>query len=427
MLECKPHLILFMFFFEGVKKIYFLGIGGIGMSALARLLKAKGYYVYGSDISSSSTTKELECEGIKIFDGHNVNFLDENTDLLIFSEAVSKDCPEIHKALALGIPSMSYFEALGKLTESYRLIAIAGTHGKSTTTSMLALILTNAGLDPTVVVGTKISEFGNKNVRVGDSDIFLVEACEYRRNFLHLRPSLLGILNIELDHLDYYKNQDDYQKAFDEFAAQSDNVIWPDEISEYEGELGVPGQHNLWNAGLAAAIARKYGVSESIISSTLKKFSGTWRRFEYKGTCCGASVYDDYAHHPSEIHATLEAAREKYPDSRIIAFFQPHQYSRTAKLLNDFAESFDIADEVLITDIYEARDNQEDIESVNAEILATAISKFHDDVRYCGNLKKSAEYLLESLKENDVLLVMGAGDVYKVIPMILDENFPTTQ
>ncbi len=385
---------------------------------MARFFISKGLQVSGSDLSENSITGELVTEGITVIIGHGD--LPKDSDLVIYSEAVPLDNIELEKAHDLNIPVMTYFEALGKVTESFRLLAVAGTHGKSTTTSMLGLILTRAGLDPTVIVGTKVKEFGNKNIRIGGGDLMVVEACEYRRNFLHLKPELLGILNIEMDHLDYYKSFEDYQKAFDEFAAQSGDVIWPDDVSEYEGELTVPGEHNLLNAAMAAMMARKLGVDDNSIAQALKDFDGIWRRFEYCGTCCGALVYDDYAHHPTEIMATLQAAREKHPDARIVAVFQPHQYSRTAGLLYEFAESFDDADEVIIADIYEARDTDVDKAAVSAGKLVEAIPR--DEVQHISGIDKIAHYLLDTLNEGDMVLVMGAGNITNLVPMILDEG-----
>lgn len=386
------------------------------MSALARFFKAKGFEVLGSDANASALSDELQAEGIDVKIGHGE--LPKDVDLVIYSEAIPLDNLELERARDLEISSMTYFEALGKVSESFHLVAIAGTHGKSTTTSMLGLILTAAGFDPTVIVGTKVKEFGGKNIRVGDSDLMLVEACEYRRNFLHLKPDLLGILNVEMDHLDYFKSYEDYEKAFHQLADQSKEVVWPDDVSEYEGELTVPGEHNLLNAAMAANLARKLQVPELVIAKALKEFNGVWRRFEYCGTSCGALVYDDYAHHPSEIMATLQAAREKHPEARIVAVFQPHQYSRTAALFDDFAESFEDADEVIIADIYEARDTAEVKAAVSAEKLAEAIP----EAQHISGMEKIAHYLLDTLNEGDMVLVMGAGNITNLVPMILDEG-----
>ncbi len=409
-----------MSFFEDQNAIYFVGIGGIGMSGLARLLKSFGKEVRGSDSTASSTTAELEAEGIQVDIGHTPENLPEETELVIYSEAVPLLNPELLKAKEFVIPMMTYFQALGEVTKDYRLIAIAGTHGKTTTTAMLGLILENAGLDPTILLGSKLKEFGNRNVKVGDSDLFVLEACEYRRNFMSLEPELLGVTNMELDHVDYFKTWDDYQMAFEDLSAQSGDLIWPDEVAEYEGEMGLPGVHNLMNAGLAAQIARKMGVDEGTIADTLREYKGAWRRFEFKGpTLDGALIYDDYAHHPSEIQATLEGAREKYPEARIVAVFQPHQYSRTAALLDGFAESFENADEVIIPNIYEARDTEADKHAVSTETLVEAISHHHDNVRDGEGLDATADYLNDTLNDGDVVIVMGAGDVGKIIPKLL--------
>lgn len=409
-----------MSFFEDQNVIYFVGIGGIGMSGLARLLKSFGKEVRGSDSTASSTTAELEAEGIQVDIGHTPENLPEDTELVIYSEAIPPVNPELLKAKEFEIPMVTYFQALGEVTKDYRLIAIAGTHGKTTTTAMLGLILENAGLDPTILLGSKLKEFGNRNVKVGDSDLFVLEACEYRRNFMSLEPELLGVTNMELDHVDYFKTWDDYQMAFEDLSAQSGDVIWPDEVAEYEGEMGLPGAHNLMNAGLAAQIARKMGVDEGTIADTLREYKGAWRRFEFKGpTLDGALIYDDYAHHPSEIQATLEGAREKYPEARIVAVFQPHQYSRTAALLDGFAESFENADEVIIPNIYEARDTDADKHAVSTETLVEAIAHHHDNVRDGEGLDATADYLNDTLNDGDVVIVMGAGDVGKIIPKLL--------
>ena len=406
--------------FKDANKFFFIGIGGIGMSGLARLLQAKGKEVSGSDSSHSSTIDELEEEGFGISIGHAAHHLDEDTECVIYSEAIPETNRELQKARELEIPTLTYFEALGEVSKDYHVVAVAGSHGKTTTTAMLALILEAAGKDPTVIVGSKLKEFGNKNVRVGESDLFVVEACEYRRNFMSLKPDLLGITNIELDHLDYFKDQNDYENAFNQIAAQSKEVLWPEDTSEFEGEVGVPGDHNLRNAGLAAAMARRLGASEFDIAEALAAYQGAWRRFEFKGTSLyGAKIYDDYAHHPSEIQATLAGAREKFPEERIVAVFQPHQYSRTRALFDEFVGSFEDADEVIIPNIYAARDTEEDKRSTPAEELAEAIAEIHDNAHCEAGLENTASYLEDSLEEGDVLIVMGAGDVNSIIPKLL--------
>ncbi|MBU0981764.1 UDP-N-acetylmuramate--L-alanine ligase [Patescibacteria group bacterium] len=411
-----------MEFFKDANKVFFVGIGGIGMSALARLFKAHGKEVSGTDSSDSVLIEELKSEGMGVELGHFAEFLPKDTDLVIYSEAIPLSNPELEKAKELGIPLMTYFQALGAASKSYRLVAIAGTHGKTTTTAMLSIILEKAGVDPTVIVGSRVKEFGQKNVRIGQGEIMVVEACEYRRNFLSLHPALTGITNIEVDHLDYFKSEEDYENAFKELADQSEEVIWPDEISEYDGELAVPGYHNLYNAGMAATLARRLGVGDSIISDALKEFKGTWRRFEYRGDINGALVYDDYAHHPTEIMATLQAAHEKHPEARIIAVFQPHQYSRTAALIEQFAESFEDADEVIIPNIYKVRDSEEAVNAVSVDTLVDKISEHHENVQNGQGLEETANYLRDNVGSGDLILVMGAGDVTHLIPMLTEEG-----
>jgi len=407
-----------MKFFKDDAKIFFVGIGGIGMSGLARLLHAKGFSISGTDAVASALTQELIADGIPVSIGHG-DALPENLGLLVYSEAVPQENQDRVNARKTGVMEVNYFQALGEVSRAYRTVAISGSHGKTTTTAMLGLILINAGLDPTVLVGSKLKEFKQGNIHIGEGDTFVVEACEYRRNFLSLNPDLLAILNIEHDHVDYFKDVEDYNKAFQEFAEQSKEVIWPDDVSEYEGEIGVPGHHNKMNAGMAARLARRLGVSEGVISTSLAAFTGTWRRFEFKGEFNGAYIYDDYAHHPSEIQATLLAAREKHPESRIIAVFQPHQYSRAAHLQESFAVSFEEADLVIVPNIYEARDTEEDKRAVSAESFVDAIAEFHDDVRFGDGLQHTADLLVDELQSGDLVMIMGAGDVTNLSNLLI--------
>jgi UDP-N-acetylmuramate--alanine ligase len=400
---------------KGVQRIHFVGIGGIGASGLARLLFMQGKDVSGSDLTATELTRDLSLEGIEVKIGHLA--LPE-VDILIYSEAVPGNDPQRLEAKERGIPEMNYFEALGEFVEDYRVIAVAGTHGKTTTATMLALILIAADYDPTVLVGTKVKELEGKNMRMGASDFFLVEACEYRRDFLTLSPALLGVTNMEFDHMDYFKDYADYHSAFEELSEQCEEVIWPDDYSEFEGDLKVPGNHNLMNAGLAAHMARRLGVPEGIISSTLEEFTGTWRRFEYKGELNGAIIIDDYAHHPTEIRATIQAAEEEYPERRIVAVFQPHQFSRTIALIDEFAASFEGASEVIIPNIYAVRDSEADKNALTAKGFVETISKHHMNAKFIDGLEATAAYLKESLSEDDVLLVMGAGPIDAIYSLL---------
>lgn len=276
---------------------------------------------------------------------------------------------------------------------------------------MLGQILIEAGLDPTVVVGSKVPAWGNRNLRRGKGELFVLEACEYRENFLALHPHLLGVVNLDLDHLDFFKDAASYRAAFERLAQQSEHCIWPDDFNPFEGELCVLGKHNRENAGLAAKVAVFLGVSKEIIAASLRSFKGTWRRLEAKPSVNGALVFDDYAHHPVEIKATLGALKEAYPKRKLWVVFQPHQFNRTKHFLDDFARSFEQADHVIIPNIYGVRDSDEDRSAVSAEALVGAISALHSSARHGSGLKQTAKLLKSELTEKDLLVVMGAGDV----------------
>ncbi len=404
---------------DSAQKIHFVGIGGIGMSGLARFCSHEGKVVTGSDSTESVITEALQKEAVPVQIGHGA--LPSEIDVLVYSEAIPEENLERQEAVDKNIPTLSYFEALGQWSSKMKTIAIAGTHGKTTTTAMLSLILEKAGLDPNALIGSNLKEFEGKNVRFGASNLFVVEACEYRRNFRYLRPEVLGILNVELDHVDYFKSFEDYQAAFDELASQSGQCVGAEDYQSYEGPLGIPGRHNRMNAGLAAHVARILGVSDDVIEASLAEFTGTWRRFEYRGTCNGALVYDDYAHHPTEIRATLAAVREKHPEANVLAVFQPHQYNRTAGLLEEFAQSFDEADHVIIPNIYEVRDSEADKAAVSAEKLVEAITRHHQKVEFGNGIDNTAKLLLQEAKAGDFILIMGAGPIDVLIPQILDE------
>jgi UDP-N-acetylmuramate--alanine ligase len=424
--------------------VHFIGIGGIGMSALARLYLARNIEVTGSDMNDSSLLESLRDEGVGVFVGHSELHVADEVDYVVFSEAIPLDNPELQAARDKKIPMRSYFEALGELTEEYKTIAVAGTHGKTTTTALIARLLMQSYRDPTVVIGTQMEELDDKNMRVGGGDWMVVEACEYRRSFHHLAPKMVVITNIELDHLDYYKNLDDYVEAYKEFVMMipEDGVLIGNgddelvrEVAEvanckvvfFEGNspdlgkltLAVPGHHNKMNALAAFTVGLEVGVEQEMMVEALNSFTGTWRRFEFKGHCMGADIYDDYAHHPTEIQATLQAAREKYPDHRLVAVFQPHQHSRTKHFLDEFATSFKLADEVVIPNIYKVRDTEEDVKSVSVESFVNELKKHHDSVSNGGGIEGSIEYLKGTIGENDLVMVMGAGDVWKVADGLL--------
>ena len=424
--------------------IHFVGIGGIGMSALARLYRARGEEVTGSDALDSPLLEALRDEGMGVFVGHSAFQVSTDVEVVIYSEAISLDNPELESARERGIPMKTYFEALGEITEEFKTIAVAGTHGKTTTTALIARLLMQSYRDPTVVIGTQMHELEGKNMRLGGGDWMVVEACEYRRSFLHLAPTMVVLTNIELDHLDYYKNFEDYLDAFKEFVSMipEDGVLIGNgddpnvrdvaesarcEVVFFDGDspdlnklkLKVPGHHNRMNALAAFTVGLVIGGEEEAMLSALNSFTGTWRRFEFKGHFNGADVYDDYAHHPTEIRATLQAAREKYPDHRLVAVFQPHQHSRTKHFLEEFAQAFDGADEVVIPNIYKVRDTEEDVKAVSVERFVSTLQKNHDMVKNGEGLEKTIGYLKETIGPNDLVLVMGAGDVWKVADELL--------
>lgn len=392
--------------FEEINQLHLIGVGGIGMSAIARFFLAHGKIVTGSDRSDSKIIQELIEEGAVITLGHGG--LPEGTEAVVYSEAIPESNPE--RQAASGLPSFNYFEALGEISKKYKVLAVAGTHGKTTTTAMLGYLLQEVGLDPTVIVGSKVPQFGGKNFRMGKSEWMVVEACEYRRNFLPLNPEILGITNIELDHLDYFKDEEDYQMAFDELEAQSKHVV---SAIEFDGPVGVPGRHNRENAALAVAMAKAIGVNDF---SALGRFEGTWRRFQRRGEWNGAPVVDDYAHHPTELTVTLETAREEFPGKNLVAVFQPHQHSRTSAFIDGFTKALALADLVIIPNIYASRDTEEQKESMSAEHFVAELAAEGVNIRLTGSIEATVELLKNTLTPNDALIVMGAGNVSAVIP-----------
>ncbi len=421
-------------------KIHFIGIGGIGVSALAQYYLAKGHAVSGSDLVASEITDLVKEKGAQIIVGNSADNIKQDLDLVIYSPAVKETNPELAKAKELGIKTMSYPEALGDLTKEYYTIAVAGAHGKSTTTTMIALALTKAGLDPTVIVGTKVKEFGGSNFRVGKSKFLVIEACEYDSSFLHYQPHIVVLINIDKEHLDYFKTFANVKKAFKDFIMKlpEDGFLVFDKDDKYAPKLGktkfktigislkqkdaskvkkvlkVPGKHNVAHGLAVLAIAKILDMPEKIALKSLSEFKGTWRRFEIvkEGKL---TVISDYGHHPNEIMATLQAAREKYPKKRILCVFQPHQHQRTYYLFNDFVKVFRSApaDEVVLTDIYDVagRETKAINQEVSSEKLVNKINR--KSVAYCAT-NNLENFVKERVKNTDVLIIMGAGDVYKL-------------
>ncbi len=456
--------------FTQYKRVHCLGIGGIGLSAVAEILLDRGYIVSGTDINPSKVTRHLECLGIKVYTSHEPENV-ENVDAIIYSAAVSEENPEVIRARQLGLPLFSRAEVLGMIMDDYEnSVAICGTHGKTTVTSMTSLILRNAQYRPTILVGGNLPQI-NGNVEIGGTEYFVTEACEYMDSFLQLHPSIGVILNIDSDHLDYFKDMDHIVKSFSAFVEQipphgiiiafgdnpfvrsilrdhSNKITYGySESNDYyaenirfnengfpvfeicheggpvaEIELSVPGEHNVLNAMAAFVTASYLGVDPSVIVSTLKEYSGANRRFDFIGTTDnGVRIIDDYAHHPTEIKATLAAAKN-VKHNKLWLIFQPHTYTRTKALFDEFVDAFGDADVVILTDIYAAR--EKDVYNISSYKLMTAMKAKHPDkaVYYVKDFEDIAKYIEKFAGKDDIVMTMGAGDVYKVGDMLLHKD-----
>lgn len=425
---------------NSISRIHFIGIGGIGMSALARHFLAEKKVVGGSDRTLSPLTKALNGEGIQIFGEQVASNITKDIELVVYTEAMSKDHEEMVAAKKLGVPMLNYFEALGLAMNPYYLIAVAGTHGKTTTTAMITDIFEHLGKDPTAIIGSLRAKT-KSNYRLGKSKYAIVEACEYKRDFLSLRPDILVITNLEFEHVDYYKDLKDVQAAFRTLAEQvneggvvvantTDPNITPVvagltvpvvnylDLLDLQLPLKQPGMHNRFNAAAALAVARREKLDLEQAKEALSHFTGTWRRFEYKGECNGALVYDDYAHHPTEIRATIDAARELYPDRKLTIAFQPHTFTRTKTLFTDFAKAFGLADAVVLLPIYAAREQNES--GVSSRELSVKALEFSRDARFVESVAAAEEYFRKTLTDQDVLVVMGAGDVSELATLLVN-------
>jgi UDP-N-acetylmuramate--alanine ligase len=424
-----------------IKKVFFVGIGGIGISAVARFMFLEGKDVSGSDMSEGELTRELMELGIKITIGQGFGLVPADTDLIVYTIAIPHYDPKLFEQIkSSGISYKSYPQMLHYVTDNKYTIAISGTHGKTTTTAMIGKMLMDAKLDPSIIVGSLLKE-SKSNLVVGKGNYFVVEACEYERSFLNINPTILVITNIEPDHLDYYKDLTDIQSAFSSLINQTKSFVicnpkdLPTDLAHGENikivdytaylnkvpKLSVPGVHNKMNAACAMALAEILNISQDQAGISLGAFSGTWRRLEKKGmTKEGIIIYDDYAHHPTEVRASLEALRELYPKGtkNITVLFQPHLYSRTKALFNDFVTCFDEADRVLLLPIYFARENPDP--EVSSDKLALAI-RSHKGEAVAFKDFASAEVMVRDLKlgENDVFVTMGAGEAYKVADNVL--------
>ncbi len=448
--------------FNKPQSVHFIGIGGISMSGLAEILFDEGFRVSGSDMHRSELTDRLEAKGIHVDYGQRAENIRDDIEVVVYTAAVHPDNPEFQAAKAKGIPMMPRADLLGEMMRNYKhAVNISGTHGKTTTTSMLTEILLAADADPTITVGGILPAIGG-NIRVGGPEFFVAEACEYTNSFLSFFPTMEIILNIEADHLDFFKDLEDIRHSFRLFAQKLDengvliinrDIERMEEITEglpckvitfgkdpeksiysaadivfdqlarasytllIEGRpegtitLGVPGMHNVYNSLSAIAASRELGISMEKIRTGLLHFTGTNRRFEKKGEIGGVTVIDDYAHHPQEIRATLTTAKN-YPHKKLWCVFQPHTYTRTAALLDDFVQALMEADEVILADIYAAREvNTIGISSADvAERIQAAGGKAH----YIPSFDDIETFILENCVPGDLLITMGAGDIVKV-------------
>ncbi|MDD3302652.1 MAG: UDP-N-acetylmuramate--L-alanine ligase [Candidatus Gracilibacteria bacterium] len=434
-----------------MKKIYLIGIGGIGISAIARYYKKMGWKVLGSDKYGSELTDKLKSEGIDIIIGEDEKRITNYINLVVYTEAIPREQSELSKSLNIGIKTINYSESLGEIANEKKLIAIAGSHGKSTTSSLTAIMLKNSKLGVNAVIGTLLKEFNNKNCSYSDSDYFVIEACEYKRSFLKYTPYIGVITNIDLDHLDYYKDLEDYESAFKSFldniksggyailngncdsskkllGLRNDiNYIIINENNFYlidinktttnynypNIKLQVPGEHILFDAKIAYTIGKILNLNNDEILKSLENYTGVRRRSEVIGkTLNGNILMSDYGHHPTEIKYTLDALKEKNKDTKLFVVFQPHQYSRTLNLIEGFKNCFSSADYLIIPNIYESRDTKEDKEKINSKKLIELIN--HSNKKDGENMENTLNLINDYDLKNpnsSIILLLGAGNV----------------
>ncbi len=459
---------------KGFKHVYVIGIGGIGVSGVAKFLLAKGVSVSGSDAKQSIITDGCIKLGIAVKIGHSAENIPSNCDLIVYTEAATEENVERVEADRRGIKQMGHFDFLGELSKDYRTICITGTNGKSTTTAMTGKIFIDAGLDPTVFVGSIVPGWKYGNVQVGESDILIIEGDEYKRKILKLHPETTLMTNVELDHTDIYKDLQDLEFAFYQLGEQTSGKVFQ---NSFEGDrhiycgpnlkffgheldahksigwgfskrlrrfengkqildlmsppkffhrsiktgelvLSIPSEFNMMNALAAKAIAEEYGVTFDVILSSLSSFTGIWRRFERVGSMNGVPIISDYGHHPTAIRGTIEGAREFFPNNRIVLLFEPHQHNRTKELFNDFAVAFGGVDVLILSEIYGVMGRTEVVdEAVSSKTLLEAAMKSDlapKEGYYAKDLIEAEKMLRTMIKQDDVVIVMGAGDVDKV-------------
>lgn len=450
------------------KKIHFIGIGGVSMSGLAEILIERGFKVSGSDMKESCETKKLSQKGAEIYIGQCSENITNDVDLVVYTAAISENNPELVKAKTLNIPTYTRAELLGHIMKGHKYnVAVSGTHGKTTTTSMISHVTLKEDLDPTILVGGNL-DIIDGNVRIGKSEYFVTEACEYKASFLKFYPYIGVILNIDADHLDFYKDIDDIENTFAKFVSlipkdgylianaddkrvnrlaskancnvltfgiengiiRAQNIkynekscasfdVYNKDTKLFSVNLNVPGKHNVLNSLASICTALCLDISVNSIVEGLKSFGGTHRRFELKGNKNGVTVIDDYAHHPTEIKATLSATKN-YPHKKLYCVFQPHTYSRTLSLFDEFTTAFTGVDELLLADIYAAR--EKDTGAVSSEMLGDSIRKNKVNCTNFNKFDDIVNYLNTNAKAGDLILTVGAGDVFKVGEMFINHS-----
>ena len=461
---------------EKIKKVHLIGIGGIGVSAIARILFKKSLQVSGSDLQENKVTQNLNKLGIRIHLGlHKAENLEKDTDLVIYTTAIKKNNPELLKAKRLKIPVLSYPEMLGELTKNHFTVAVAGTHGKTTTAALISLVLEESGLDPTVVLGSNLKKFKG-NARIGKSNYFVIEADEYKYAFLSYNPRIIVLTSIEYEHPDCFKNINQVKNAFSRFIRKlpKDGIVVAcyddgnvrDVVEKIERKvitygftdgaefrisgfvtgkkknkfqlfrrndllgdfkISIPGRHNVLNATAAAVVGLELGTNIGNTKKAIEEYKGAWRRFEIKEKINNITIIDDYAHHPTEIKVTLKAAREKFGDRRIICVFQPHQYKRTKALFSDFIGVFEEADQIIMPEIYKVVGREEDVSLVSSEQLVKEIKKRGKNALFLPKLSQVVNYLVKHIRRDDIILIMGAGDVTKVGDKLIEELKKTAE
>lgn len=470
---CTKERKMYQIDFKKPLHLHFIGIGGISMSGLAEILMQEGFHISGSDSKESELTDHLVKLGAKIVYVQQAGNIDDGIDAVVYTAAIHPDNPEFAAARAKGIPMLSRAELLGQIMKNYKTpIAVAGTHGKTTTTSMASYILMTAGFDPTITVGGIIPAIKG-NIRVGHSQTFIAEACEYTNSFLSFYPKIAVILNVDADHLDFFKDLDDIASSFHRFAQNvpddgtviicRDFAKYPEVIKDLKSEvitysmtdaeadytpsdisydergcgtftclekghpiltvtLNVPGVHNISNALASIALGRKMGISGEDIREGLQSFYGTERRFELKGKIGGVTIIDDYAHHPTEIRATLTAAKN-YPHRELWVIFQPHTYTRTKALFSEFADALSLADHIILADIYAAR--EKNTIGISSDDLRKELEKRGADAVYFPSFGEIEDYVLTHCVDGDLLITMGAGDIVTVGDELLGKQMST--